>query len=188
MSVKGEQGGSGGGARNDGEKCKHVNARGRLMCTQRVEFSIRQFPLASCLSYTLFSLQLGRCHSITFAFFSPVNRLIARAAALIRTILPLSNNIGALFRQGCSLALLLGALGLFLNGCRDQGVILKHLLKRGNVPKVERTGRRQKGLEWTRGGEAPAKRRMVMPAPRALDVLLLYRLRVIQTQPRLSST
>lgn len=45
-----------------------------------------------------------------------------------------------------------------------------------------------KGLEWIRGGESPAKRRMVMPAPRVLDVLLLHRLRVIETQPRLSST
>lgn len=114
------------------------------MCMQRVEFNIRQFPLSSFLSYTLFSLQLGRCHSITLAFFSAANPLIARTAALIRTIPPLSNITGALFRQGCSLALRLGGLGLFFNGCRHQGVILKRLLKRGNVEKVEPTGRRRK--------------------------------------------
>lgn len=34
MSVKGEQGGSGGGVRDDGEKCEHVNVRegGRCAC------------------------------------------------------------------------------------------------------------------------------------------------------------
>lgn len=34
MSVKGEQGGSGGGVRDEGEKCEHVNLRegGRCAC------------------------------------------------------------------------------------------------------------------------------------------------------------
>lgn len=49
-------------------------------------------------------------------------------------------------------------------------------------------GGRERSSEWTRGGEAPAGRRMVMPAPRALVALLLCRLCVIQTQPCLSST
>lgn len=46
----------------------------------------------------------------------------------------------------------------------------------------------KKGSEQTGREEAPAGRRMVMPAPRASVVLLLYRLRVIQAQPCLSST
>lgn len=47
MSVKGERGESGGGVRKEGEKREHVNVRGRLMRTQRVEFSIRQLPPSS---------------------------------------------------------------------------------------------------------------------------------------------
>lgn len=80
--------------------------------------------------------------------------------------------------------------GAFLNESWNWRVVPQHLLRRGDVQKVVGGGRggRKKGSEQTRGGEAPAGRRMVMPAPRASVVLLLYRLRVIQAQPCLSST
>lgn len=84
-----------------------------------------------------------------------------------------------------------GGWGGFLNESRDLLVVPQHLLRRGNAQTVGGRGERgfrQRGSEWTRGEEAPAGGRMVMPAPRALVVLLLYRLCVIQAQPCLSST
>lgn len=164
--------------RNEGEKCEHVCVRGRLMRMQRVEFSIRQFPPSPPLSYSLLALD----RKVSFQRFCFFPGCEFTDGQLCCSRLDYSTSItGALFRPGSRLPLSTGRSGLFFHGCWDQGVTLTHLLKRGNVQKVER--------QETKGsGEAPAERRMVMPAPRVLDVLLLYRLRGVQTQPRLSST
>lgn len=74
------------------------------------------------------------------------------------------------------------------------GVLFKRVpLQKGVTSKKVVVGQKRQGdlereRERERSGEAPAERRMVMPAPRALVVLLLHRLRVIPAQPCLSST
>lgn len=68
------------------------------------------------------------------------------------------------------------------------GVLFKRVpLQKGVTSKKVVVGQKRQG-DLERSGEAPAERRMVMPAPRALVVLLLHRLRVIPAQPCLSST
>lgn len=159
------------------------------MRMQRVEFSIRQF-----LSLLLFLPATdGKVRLQAFHFFSALNQLITWTAAPVWTILPLSA-----VQQGPpsdtsvpTLPALGGERGgAFLNERWDWRVVPRRLLRRGNVQRVLGGGRggRQRVSRWTRAEEAPARRRMVMPASGAPVVLLMCRLLVIQAQPCPSST
>lgn len=149
MSVKGEQGGSGGGVRNEGEKCEHVNPRGRLMCAQRVEFSIRLFPLSSFLSYTLFSLEPGRCHSITLPFFLAVNPELLLSFGLFYLWAYRSYNRSSFQTQAVPRLFYWEVWGVFLT--RNQGVILKHLLKKRKCTKGRADRQGTKGIRVDKG-------------------------------------
>lgn len=191
-----------------GEKCEHVNVRegGRCACRgwSLASGSSLCLPFSPALSSRGFppihSLQLGRhicSHFITFAFSSLPTDCVDRCSCSHLyglSSLPQQCNRGCLQTPACSRSPLwerFGGWGGFLNESLDWRLVPQHLLRRGNEQKVgglgERGGR-QRGSDWTRGGEAPTGRRMVMPAPRAPVVLLLYRLRVIQAQPCFSST
>lgn len=212
MSVKGEQGGSGGGVKDErkteGEMWARECERGRWMHMQRVELSIRLRSLSSFLSCSLF-LQFPLIHWSQFGGSSAVNsslspqfEVILWTAAFLRTFLDyppsLSGATGAVCRLQRALSISPPVLWEWWGGSgigswmRVGPSVLSHSTSWEGGPSKRVGGGREawgRGVsERTRGGEAPAGRRMVMPAPRAPVVLLLCRLRVIQARPCLSST
>lgn len=149
-----------GGGGGVGDEGERVHVRGRLMRMQREEFSTRHSPPRLPLRPTLCSLWLRRCHSSAPAPRWPAGFGLLHPSNRSR---PLSTGGGGVW---ASLPWMPGP------GC---------CLKKRECAEGRAAGDK-------RGWGGSGREKMVMPAPRVLDVLLLYRLRGAQTQPRLSST
>lgn len=179
------------------------------MRMQRVELSIRQFPPSSFLSCFLFSqfplihIAGHICsHFHSSAFVSLVTQLIHWTAAPLCTVFPIffmdyhpfcqQCNRGCLQTRACTPFWEWWGGGVGGDPDLEPGLLCCPTKPRDKGQTCKSCGGVGSGVAG-RGGRSKRRverlrRRMVMPAPRALVVLLLRRLRVIQAQSCLSST
>lgn len=153
--------------------------RGRLMRMQRVEFSIRQFPPSPSPSLSYSLLALARKVSFQRFCFFPGCEFTDGQLCCCRS--DCSTSITGASSEQALVSLSLQGVWAFLPWMLGPGCYLNTPFKKRECTKGRAAGDKR---EWSGSG----REKMVMPAPRVLDVLLLYRLRGVQTQPRLSST